>query len=30
MGTPANFNGQKPTIDPSDAVLLLIFGWHAR
>ena len=24
MSTPANFNGQKPTIDPSDAVMLLI------
>jgi len=24
MGTPANFNGQKPTIDPADTVMLLI------
>lgn len=24
MSTPANFNGQKPTIDPADAVMLLI------
>jgi len=24
MCTPANFNGQKPTIDPADAVMLLI------
>ncbi len=24
MSTPANFNGQKPVIDPSDAVMLLI------
>ena len=24
MSTPANFNGQRPVIDPSDAVLLLI------
>jgi nicotinamidase-related amidase len=24
MSTPANFNGQKPTIDPSDTVMLLI------
>ncbi|MGH8248648.1 MAG: hydrolase [Gammaproteobacteria bacterium] len=24
MSTPANFNGQKPTIDPNDAVMLLI------
>jgi nicotinamidase-related amidase len=24
MSTPANFNGQKPTIDPADTVMLLI------
>ena len=24
MSTPANFNGEKPTIDPNDAVMLLI------
>lgn len=24
MSTPANFNGQKPTIDPADAAMLLI------
>lgn len=24
MSSPANFNGQKPTIDPNDAVMLLI------
>lgn len=24
MSTPANFNGQKPTIDPTDTVMLLI------
>jgi nicotinamidase-related amidase len=24
MSTPANFNGQKPTIDPNDALMLLI------
>lgn len=24
MSTPANFNGQKPIIDPADAAMLLI------